>query len=92
MYYIVETEEQLNRLYCSGDSCYIRVISMNDEYHPALTSPCLIYFRTFDSKGYIFPLNHSEAFKLPFNKVKDWIESKYNKIYTLDKKKMFIPL
>ena len=60
---------------------------MNDEYHPTLTSPCLIYFRTFNSKGYIFPLNHSEAFKLPFNKVKDWIESKYNKIYTLDKKK-----
>ena len=86
MYYIVETEEQLNRLYCSGTDCYIRVIPMNDGYHSTLTSPCLIYFRTFESKGYIFPINHSEAFKLNFNKIKEWIESKYDKIYTINKK------
>ena len=87
MYYIVETEEQLNRLHCSGNSCYISIVNMNNEYHPALTSPCVIYFRTFESKGYIFPINHSEAFKLSFAKVKEWIESKYEKIYTRDKKK-----
>jgi len=86
MYYIVETEEQLNRLHCSGNECYIRIIPMNDEYHSALTSPCLIYFRTFEDKGYIFPINHSEAFKLDFNKVIEWIESKYEKIYTINKK------
>ena len=87
MYYIVETEERLNRLHCSGDSCYISIVGMNEEYHPVLTSPCVIYFRTFESKGYIFPINHSEAFKLSFAKVKEWIESKYEKIYTRDKKK-----
>lgn len=86
MYYIVETEEQLKNLHCSGTECYIRVISMNDEYHSSLTSPCLIYFKTFESKGYIFPINHSEAFKLPFDKIKQWIESKYEKIYTVNKK------
>ena len=86
MYYIVETEEQLNRLHCSGNECYIRIIPMNDEYHSALTSPCLIYFRTFEDKGYIFPINHSEAFKLDFNKVIEWVESKYEKIYTINKK------
>ena len=86
MYYIVETEEQLNRLYCSGDECYIRIIPMNDEYHSSLTSPCLIYFKTFEDKGYIFPINHSEAFKLDFDKVIKWIESKYKKIYTINKK------
>ena len=86
MYYIVETEEQLNRLYCKGTDCYIRIIPMNEEYHSALTSPCLVYFRTFDNKGYIFPINHSEAFKLPFEKVLEWIESKYEKIYTINKK------
>jgi len=86
MYYIVETEEQLNRLHCSGNECYIRIIPMNDEYHSALTSPCLIYFRTFEGKGYVFPINHSEAFKLDFNKVIKWIESKYEKIYTINKK------
>ena len=86
MYYIVETEEQLNRLHCSGNECYIRIIPMNDEYHSSLTSPCLIYFRTFEGKGYIFPINHSEAFKLDFNKIVEWIESKYEKIYTINKK------
>ena len=91
MYYIVETEEQLNRLHCSGTDCYIRVIPMNEEYHSALTSPCLIYFKTFESKGFIFPINHSEAFKLSFNKIKEWIESKYDKIYTINKKRMFVP-
>ena len=59
---------------------------MNEEYHSALTSPCLIYFKTFESKGFIFPINHSEAFKLSFNKIKEWIESKYDKIYTINKK------
>jgi hypothetical protein len=86
MYYIVETEEQLNKLHCSGNECYIRIIPMNDEYHSSLTSPCLIYFRTFEGKGYIFPINHSEAFKLDFNKIVEWIESKYEKIYTINKK------
>jgi len=86
MYYIIETEEQLNNLYCSGSDCYMRIIPMNDEYHSALTSPCLVYFRTFESKGYIFPVNHSEAFRLPFNKIIDWIESKYDRIFTIGKK------
>ena len=86
MYYIVETEEQLNRLYCSGDECYIKIIPMNDEYHSSLSSPCLIYFKTFKGKGYVLPINHSEAFRLDFNKVIKWIEGKYEKIYTTNKK------
>ena len=53
MYYIVETEQQLKNLHCAGKECYIRIIPMNDEYHSALTSPCLIYFKTLESKGYI---------------------------------------
>ena len=82
MYYIVETKEQLNRLYLSDKECYIRVIPMNDEYHSSLTSPCLIYFKTFNNKGYIFPINHSEAFKLSFNEVIEWIENNFERIYT----------
>ena len=86
MYYIVETEQQLKNLHCAGKECYIRIIPMNDEYHSTLSSPCLVYFRTFESKGYIFPINHPEAFKLSLNEVKKWIESKYEKIYTINKK------
>ena len=67
MYYIVETEQQLKRLHCSDNECYIRIIPMNDEYHSILTSPCLVYFKTLNGKGYMFPINHSEAFKLSFD-------------------------
>mgnify|MGYP003628844316 FL=1 len=69
MYYIVETEQQLKNLHCAGKECYIRIIPMNDEYHSALTSPCLIYFKTLESKGYILPINHSEAFRLSFETI-----------------------
>jgi|TARA_R110000751_G_scaffold158658_1_gene264363 hypothetical protein len=61
---------------------------MNDEYHSVLSSPCLVYFKTENSKGYMFPINHSEAFKLPFDKVMKWIDSKYDRIYTLNKKEV----
>ena len=88
MYYIVETEQQLKRLYCSGNECYIRIVPMNDEYHSILTSPCLVYFKTLNSKGYMFPINHSEAFKLSFEEVMQWMDSKFEKIYTLNKKEV----
>ena len=88
MYYIVETEQQLKRLYCSGNECYIRIIPMNDEYHSILSSPCLVYFKTLNGKGYMFPINHSEAFKLSFEEVMQWIDSKFEKIYTLNKKEV----
>ena len=86
MYYIVETEEQLNRLYCGGKECYLNIIPLNDQYHSALNSPSLIYFKTLDCKGYIFPINHSEAYRLDFNKVIEWVNSKYDIIYTINKK------
>ena len=88
MYYIVETEQQLKRLHCSDNECYIRIIPMNDEYHSILTSPCLVYFKTLNGKGYMFPINHSEAFKLSFKEVMQWIDSKFKKIYTLNKKEV----
>lgn len=86
MFYIVETPQQLTNLHCLGDKCYISIIPLNDEYHSALTSPCLIYFRTLNSKGYIFPINHSEGFSLKLKDVLEWIDSKYKNIYTRNKK------
>ena len=86
MYYIVETEQQLNRLYCEGKECYLNIIPLNDQYHSNLNSPSLIYFRTLECKGHIFPINHSEGYLLDFNKVIEWIDSKYDIIYTINKK------
>jgi hypothetical protein len=85
MFYIIETRQQLQNLYCLGDECYINIIPLNDNYHSLLTSPSLIYFKTLTSKGYIFPINHSEGFSLELNEVLEWI-NRYNKIYTLNKK------
>ena len=85
MFYIVETRQQLRNLYCSGDECYVNIIPLNDSYHSSLTSPSLIYFRTPQGKGYIFPIDHSEGFSLELDEVLEWI-SKYSTIYTLNKK------
>lgn len=85
MHYIVETKEQLDQLsqYKPG-TCFINVISNNDNFHPTLTKSCLVYYNDGD-KGYILPINHSEAFKLDWNDVRTYIAS-HDKVYVLDKK------
>ncbi len=60
MFYIIETNQQLARL-DPQKSCYIEIITANDNYHPALSSLSLIYYRA-EEKGYIFSIDHSEAF------------------------------
>ena len=85
MYYIVETKEQLN--YLQQDlpkKCFVNVISQNDNVHPALTKPCLVYYHNGE-KGYILPINHNEAFKLEWNEVRTFIAS-HDNVYVLDKK------
>jgi len=90
MFYIIETSEQLSNLHAQGE-CFIEVITNNDNYHPALALPSLIYYRAGD-KGYILTLNHSEAFALDFEDVLKFI-SKHEKVYCLDQKytSYFIP-
>jgi hypothetical protein len=85
MYYIVETKEQLNYLQQElPKQCFVNIISQNDNAHPALTKPCLVYYHNGE-KGYILPINHSEAFKLEWNDVKLFIAS-HDNVYVLDKK------
>lgn len=85
MYYIVETKEQLTYLdYNKPKQCFVNVISQNDNHHPSLTKPCLVYYHNGE-KGYILPINHSEAFKLEWNDIRTFIDS-HDKVYVLDKK------
>jgi len=85
MFYIVETKEQLDYLSSSKpEKCFVNVLSQNDNYHPALTKPCLVYYNTGD-KGYILPINHSETFSLDWNDIKNFIAS-HDGVYVLDKK------
>lgn len=85
MFYIVETKGQLDYLQQNiPQQCFVNVISQNDNVHPFLTKPCLVYYNDGD-KGYILPIDHNEAFKLDWEDVKDFI-SKHNIVYVLDKK------
>ena len=86
MHAIIETKEQLSRLHdhCV-DSCFIQIIPGNDNYHPKLTNVSSIYYRCLNSKGYIFPINHSETFNLDLEDVLEFLK-KHDVIYVIDKK------
>ena len=86
MHAIIETKEQLTRLHdhCV-DSCFIQIIPGNDNYHPKLTNVSSIYYRCLNSKGYIFPINHSETFNLDLEDVLEFLK-KHDVIYVIDKK------
>ena len=85
MFYIVETKEQLEYLgKPEHDKCFVNIITTNDNRHPSLTKPCLVYYNDGE-KGYILPIDHSEAFRLDWETVKEFISS-INTVYVLDKK------
>ena len=86
MFYIIETEDQLSRLHTDCTNCFINIIPLNDNFHPKLSETCLIYYKCPTSKGYLFTINHSEAFKLSLQSVLDYLTKKHERIYTLDKK------
>lgn len=83
MFYIVETKEQLLQLPIDERS-FLQLISSNSNYHPAINDISLLYYKNSD-KGYILPLDHSEAFSLQKEDILEFL-SKHNKIYCLDKK------
>ena len=74
MYYIVETKEQLDKLEVKA-KCFIDIISLSEDAHPSLTSPCVVYYNNFE-KGYIFPVNHSEGFSLGWEDIQLFIKQK----------------
>jgi hypothetical protein len=72
MYFILETEEQLAQL-LKPEKCFIELMSISEHTHPALTSPCVLYYNDFE-KGYIIPINHSEAFSLPIDQIQTFLK------------------
>jgi hypothetical protein len=83
MYFIIETAEQLSQL-PRPEKCFIELMSMSEHTHPALTTPCVLYYNDFE-KGYIIPINHSEAFSLTTTQIQDFLRG-IPKVYLLDKK------
>jgi len=89
MFYIVESEEQIELLKKLGKKGgYVEVISSNDNYHPLLTSTVAIYLRPLDHyEGYIIPVSHDEGLNLTKDCVSD-ILKEYTALYTFDKKEL----
>jgi hypothetical protein len=86
-FYVIEKEDQLNKLTCFGD-CFIDFISQNNNFHPKISPLSLIYLRPLnDHKGYIFCLNHSESFSLDKEHTINWVNNNTQKLFTPDKKR-----
>ena len=83
MYYILETEEQLSHL-SKEAPCFIDLVSLSEDNHAKLTSPCVLYYNDFE-KGYIIPINHTEGFSMSMEKVKTFLNG-HETVYLLDKK------
>lgn len=83
MHFIVETTTQVSHVPTSKE-CFIHIINNNDLKHPALSTPCLVYYRGGD-KGFIFCIDHSESFSIDFEIVKQFI-LKHDKIYCVNAK------
>ena len=87
MFYIVETDEQLDELFNKGyDKVFIEPISYNDHIHPSLNHVSLLYIKPLNSdKGYILCLDHSEALSLNKTPINALLAS-FEEIYVRDRK------
>jgi hypothetical protein len=87
MYWLIESEDQLEELYNSDlEEAFIEIIPFSNEIHPVENQICAVYIRPLNStKGYIASITHSETLSLCKSKVKRLI-SKFKRIYVRDKK------
>ena len=87
MYWLIETEEQIEYLFRRGfEEAYIEVIPTNHISHPAVNDVSLVYYRpTNDTKGYMICIDHSEGLSLSKTRV-DELLKQTKKLWTLDKK------
>lgn len=83
MFYIVEKEDQLPHL-PHFDKCFVHIITNNTNYHPAISEVFLIYVKPFDSKGFIFCINHNESLSLKWQSIKKLLSEK--ELYSIDAK------
>ena len=100
MFYIVETEKQLERLENLGwNGSFVEVVSTNDLYHPELTEIVAVYIRPFQEKldpntkrpagiapGYIIPVSHNEGLNVSLERVEKVLKN-LGKLYVLDGKR-----
>ena len=91
MFYILETKDKVLELFNSleeNPSIYLSVIPYHDNYHPSLQDTCMVYLRPLNShKGYIVPINHSEALQVEKDFLEEILITKsFKNIFCLDSK------
>ena len=87
MFYIVETNEQLEQLINKCyDKVFIEPIYSNNNIHPTLNNVSLLYIKPLiDDKGYMVCINHTESLKLESTLLNALLAS-YKEIYVRDRK------
>ena len=87
MYWLIESQDQLEELYNSGfEEAFVEIIPYSNKIHPAENDICAVYIRPLNStKGYIASIDHSETLSLDIDEVKRVI-SKFKYVYVRDKK------
>ena len=74
MFYLIETEDQLQQLenkLRKSHRIHLEYIQGNDNTHPALAEIIAIYINTGypDNEGYIIPINHTECINWDKDKI-----------------------
>lgn len=89
MFYVIESEYQVERMkQLVKEDCFVEVITNNDNYHPILSHPILVYIRPRSEKhGYVLPLEHPECLNLSYSVVKEILQS-ITRVFTRDKKRL----
>ena len=86
MFYIVESDNQIEKLKSYGKKGYVEVISNNDNIHPKLSTTVALYIRPLESnKGYIIPVEHDEGINISKNRVSQVLDT-FDTLYTLNRK------
>lgn len=87
MYWLVETEEQLQSfLNLKVKEAFIEVIPYNYNTHPSQNEICALYIKPlYNSKGFIVPRTHTETFSLSIDAIIRAIEG-VDVAYVRDKK------
>jgi hypothetical protein len=88
MFYVVETEQQLQKLeiYRNKPS-FIEIIPFSDRVYPKLGKPSLLYYRPLTAKkGFILAIDHLESLSIRFNTILAFLGSLEAEIWTIDKK------
>jgi hypothetical protein len=87
MYWLVETKDQLREFFNQDyKEVFVEIIPYHNQIHPVLNDVCLIYIRpTYDSKGYMFCIDHSETMSLGKTYIEKLLKH-IDTVYVRDKK------